>query len=728
VLAAVAAVPGALLVVRAVRAQRAAMAAERQKDLANLAERTAERLAARLELAHGALATLSDLPAVLEQDGERCSEVARLVSRREAGYVNVGAVALDGTVFCSALPLRGEVRVDDRAYFRLALAARATDLVVGEYATGRLDPRPVLHVAHPARDAEGRVRAVVYASIGLAHLDGLLDEVELRPGEVLTVIDRNGTVLSRRPGPPPAGGAPQDAPIVRRMLAEREGAAELAGLDGVTRMYAFVAMRVGGAVTAVTVSAGLPRSAVRAAVDEVFGRTVIVQWALVLLGLAAAALLAEFALVRRLRKLTVAVARISGGDRAARTGVRWTGDEIGALARAFDQMAESIERDVSERTRLQRQLEHAQKMEAVGRLAGGIAHDFNNLLTVILGAGQWLADRVGPAPELRQGAEEIVDAANRAAALTRQLLAFSRKQIVEPRVVDPNELLARLEKLLARLLGEDVRVELALAATGRIRIDPGHLEQVVVNLAVNARDAMPGGGLLAIATRDVELAAGPEAGGGPSRRWVAITVRDEGVGMDEETQARIFEPFFTTKERGKGTGLGLSTVWGIVKQAGGDVRVASAPGRGSSFELLFPRAEPGAEREGAQARPADLHGTGTVLLVEDDGAVRAVAARVLRAAGYAVVEAPRGEEALRRVQGGEPVDVVLTDLVLPDLDGAELAARLRAVRSGLAVVFMSGYAGDARAREQVLDRSATFVQKPFTPDELLGAIRRARGA
>jgi two-component system cell cycle sensor histidine kinase/response regulator CckA len=387
---------------------------------------------------------------------------------------------------------------------------------------------------------------------------------------------------------------------------------------------------------------------------------------------------------------------------------------------------EAFARDVTEQRRLEGQLLHAQKMEAVGRLAGGVAHDFNNLLTVILSYSDLLLEDLPPVAGSRDDIAEIRKAAVAATSLTRQLLAFSRQQVLEPRVLDVNEVVASTEKLLTRLLGEDVHLATVLASDlGAVKVDPGQLEQIIMNLAVNARDAMPRGGRLTLETGNVDMDESYVRGHPVAQpgRYVMLAVSDTGVGMDAKTQARIFEPFFTTKEPGKGTGLGLATVYGIVKQSGGFIWVYSEPGHGTSFKIYLPRVDE--QVVAASVGPEHpLGGSETVLVVEDVAAVRAVACEMLGRHGYRVLEAPDGETALRLVakHQGE-IHLLLTDVVMPDVSGRELADKVAAVRPGVRVLFMSGYTDDAVVRHGVLQEGIAFLQKPFTPDTLARKVR-----
>jgi signal transduction histidine kinase len=366
---------------------------------------------------------------------------------------------------------------------------------------------------------------------------------------------------------------------------------------------------------------------------------------------------------------------------------------------------------MEEQRHLEQQLQHAQKLEAVGRLAGGVAHDFNNLLTAIDGYSDLALQQLAPDHPVRGDIDEVRRAARRASELTRQLLAFSRRQVLAPRVVDLNAVVLDAQRMLCRLLGSDVSLTTALAAARPlVRADPGQLEQVITNLVVNARDAMPDGGTVRIETA---VADGT----------VRLSVEDDGIGMDERTTERIFDPFFTTKEQGKGTGLGLAMVHGIVTQSDGSITVESAPGRGARFEIALPATVPD-EPEVARCDAVEAEaGTERVLVVEDEPAVRDLARRILEREGYSVVTAESGEEALRLWDELGPVDALLTDLVMPGLNGRELAAVLGSRFPELRVVLMSGYARDAEPLDELLAAGAAFVEKPFTASALAAEVR-----
>ncbi len=388
---------------------------------------------------------------------------------------------------------------------------------------------------------------------------------------------------------------------------------------------------------------------------------------------------------------------------------------------------QGIARDVSERRSLEDQLRQAQKMEAIGRLAGGVAHDFNNLLMVIGGYSELLLERLPAEHPERRSLEKIASAGDKAAALTRQLLAFSRKQVLQPRVLDLNVLLLDLSKMLPRLIREDIEFVLRPAPRlGTVKADPTQIEQVVINLVVNARDAMPRGGKLSIETDNVHVDSSravihPDM---PPGDYVLLAVSDTGVGMDAETQRRIFEPFFTTKPQGQGTGLGLATVYGIVKQSGGYIWVYSDPGRGSNFKIYLPQVSEEKTKEAQVVRQQWARGSGTVLVVEDEEGVRELASEFLAASGYNVLVARDAAEALCLSQShNAPIHVLMTDIVMPGMSGPDLAQKVLAQRPETRVLFVSGYSDDAIAHHGLLDSSAAFLEKPFNHATLAERVR-----
>jgi PAS domain S-box-containing protein len=427
---------------------------------------------------------------------------------------------------------------------------------------------------------------------------------------------------------------------------------------------------------------------------------------------------------------TVGTVEVQSYDSSA-----YSGEHLTAMRLAANLAAGAIEniRLLEQERERAMQFQQSQKMEAVGRLAGGVAHDFNNLLTVITGYSDLGLRRLGPEDPLRRNIEEIKQAAHRAADLTHQLLAFSRKQVLQPRVLDLRAVVSGMEKMLRRLIGEDIELLYDLSTSlGRVKADHGQLQQVLLNLVVNARDAMPGGGKLIIQAANTYLDkeyAGQHMAVVPGH-YVMLAVSDNGCGMDEATRRQIFEPFFTTKEQGKGTGLGLSTVYGIVKQSQGNIWVYSEVGQGTTFKIYLPRVED----EAQPLRPAEkveviTEGTETILLVEDDELVRGIARTILRQAGYTVLDAAGGEQAFDiccRHEGA--IDLVLSDVVMPGMSGRAVADRIRELRPGISTLFMSGYTEEAIVHHGVLNGRVNFLEKPFTPDSLTRKVREVLGS
>ena len=477
-----------------------------------------------------------------------------------------------------------------------------------------------------------------------------------------------------------------------------------------------------------------------------------------------------------LYQLTAGATAISRGDHSRAVNIRQK-DELGQLANAFNAMLEKVsnsqrelERKVQERTaqleEANRQLEslsqsHAhkrsvaerertdalealhttemqlvqsQKLEAVGRLAGGISHDFNNLLTVILGYSDIVKRNLQDGDPLKRNVDEIIRASERAASLTRQLLAFSRKQVMQPKVFDLNTVVNDLEKMLRRMIGEDIELRVSAEIDlGNIKADPVQLEQVIMNLVVNARDAMPKGGKLSIETANVYLdeSYSREHVSVVPGDYVMVAISDTGCGMDEETRLRIFEPFFTTKEQGKGTGLGLSMAYGIVKQSGGNIWVYSEEGRGTTFKIYFPRVTAEAQEYKRASQASEVPGgSETILLVEDAELVRTLARQVLQTVGYRVLEAANADAAIKLCDGinGDRIDLLLTDVVMPGMSGNDMSRILMAKQPGMPVLYMSGYTDDAIVQHGVLEAGINFLQKPFTPAALAAKVREVLDA
>jgi two-component system, cell cycle sensor histidine kinase and response regulator CckA len=414
-------------------------------------------------------------------------------------------------------------------------------------------------------------------------------------------------------------------------------------------------------------------------------------------------------------------------DRQGRTHIVQTKKSL-LTDKKGDSQIVGVVRDITEHKRMEAQFLQSQKMEAIGVLAGGVAHDFNNLLNIINGYSELVLDDLDPANPMYKDIEQVRDAGQRAAALTSQLLAFGRKQILQPEILDLNAVIENMSSMFRRLIGEDIELIFRTQPVlGNVHADPGKIQQIILNLIVNSRDAMPSGGKLIIETANVDfksdiLSNHPMSKPGP---YVMMAISDNGIGMDAETQARIFEPFFTTKTKGKGTGLGLATVYGIVKQSNGFIWVYSESGKGTTVKIYFPKIESGeAQVQSEGAAELEQGGTETILLAEDEEAVRLLTSRILRDKGYHVLEAAEGLQALRIAQDYEgKIDLILTDVVMPGISGATLVARLRAQRPGIRALYLSGYTDNAIVHHGMLDANIAFLQKPFSVDGLLRKVR-----
>jgi signal transduction histidine kinase len=702
-------------------AHRRLLVSDARAEAIQLARLVAELHQRPVDGARGLLLALSRMDRQIARDLDCDGQVAPLLER-DPVYLNIGAVDLDGNVFCSAAPLRGRVNLSDRRFFRQAIRSR--DFGVGEYAVSRIVGSGSIGFAQAVVAADGTLRSVVFASLHVGYLQQRLDGLGLPEGADVQVLDRRGVVITAR-GHPERAGQPYDPARLGALAGAREPI-DFPGPDGVLRIHALHTVLDRGGEPVIQVVAGLPTAAVLGPVNRITRLSLLAFGLVAAMALAAASWAGELLLVRKLKVLIGAARRLSAGEAGARTGLEPGREELGELIHAFDEMAASLERQASERSRLEEQLRHAQKLEAVGQLAGGVAHDFNNLLTAILSCARMIENQLPDGHPAHQETAEIVEASERAATLTRQLLAFSRRQRLAPQAIALADVVRDLENMLKRLLGEPVTLEVVTGARGGVSADPGQLEQVIVNLAVNARDAMPGGGRLTITVS--ELDAGDRAScpdpGLPAGPLSVLSVEDAGVGMDAETQAHIFEPFFTTKGPGKGTGLGLSTVYGIVAQSGGAICVRSSPGAGTEFKVYLPRHDGPRSAAPPTPRVPAAGGHETILLVEDDDALRGIARRALQRGGYTVLDAPGPTTAMALAEGHpRRIDLLLTDVLLPEENGLALSRRVAAVRPGLRVAFMSGYTGEALGAE--FPATAPFLPKPFTPGSLLTTVRQA---
>ncbi|MCD6352826.1 MAG: response regulator [Proteobacteria bacterium] len=428
-----------------------------------------------------------------------------------------------------------------------------------------------------------------------------------------------------------------------------------------------------------------------------------------------------------LNRLTEGVRSLGMGGEVKKMPVE-TDDEIGRLAQAFNTMSDSLKKREAEKKELENQLRHAQKMEAIGTLAGGISHDFNNIITAIVGYGNLLLMRIDEKDSsLKSYAEQILSAADRAVNLNQSLLAFSRKQLIEPKPININEGIKNVKKLLTRLIREDIQINLDLAEESLIVMaDSGQIDQVLMNLTTNARDAMPDGGSLTIETESVELKKNFFKGDDDKNpgRYALLSVSDTGIGMDEETRGKIFDPFFTTKEVGKGTGLGLSMIYGIIKQHKGYINISSEPGKGSTFKMYLPLIDLPQEEKGTKLQIQARGGTEIILIAEDDEALRTLSTEVLEQAGYTVIEAKDGEDAVSKfIEHKEVIQLLLLDVIMPKKNGKEAYEKILTINPDIKALFLSGYTSDIINEKGIIEEGINFIAKPVTPEALLLKVR-----
>jgi two-component system cell cycle sensor histidine kinase/response regulator CckA len=682
-----------------------------EEQALNVARLTAHAQERRIEGARQLLVALSSHPAIRSGDREACVAAVRALVRDYDGlYTEIGWADEAGFVACHAQPAPPGMSIDDREYFRRAI--RTGTFSVGELMHGRVTGALALAFVHPLTDGSGRVTGVVFANIDIRQLSASLAEETGRLGETIAIMDRTGRIVAHSHEADRLVGSEGARGQVRAMAAAGEALAYRPRADGTQWLFAISTVRDRAGEPIFFVVLGLPAERLLAGLDARF-RFDLLTILLFGAGMMVAAWFGAELLVRRpIGRLVDATTALAAGRLETRAAGVGGAQEIQALAQSFNEMAERLQkRDVH--------LREGQRLEALGRLAGGIAHDFNNLLTVVLGYSHSLGEHLDPESEAARDLDELHTAAERATELTRQLLAFSRSQKLQPRAVLLNDTVTRMESMLRRTLGGTVTLETALdPAAGTVRADPAQMEQVILNLVINARDAMPDGGIVRLRTRNVHLAIDDEEL--PAGEYVELSVSDTGVGMDEATRSRVFEPFFTTKGPG-GTGLGLATVYGIVMQSGGHIACDSAPGRGASFRIWLPRTHEAVSSMGTRHAGAPRGGVERILLVEDEGAVRDLVAMVLRHRGYQVLEASDGPSALARAQAGEAFDLLITDVRMPGMTGPALYAQLLQHRPDLPAVMMSG--DSLPPPDAAATALQAFLQKPFTPDALLHAVR-----
>ncbi len=712
VLGLIATAPALVVIVYTQALERSRARDQAAADIRQITQLAAAQQATWFDGVQRLLLTMAQLPDVRSDDPARCRALLPAVLRDHPGYINIWVDKPNDTSFCEAIAVDPAITRlhPTRVWYQRAVSTRTT--AVGDFQSSPLTGMPDVVIAQPILAANGAVEGVVAAAIGLEPLNDIASRAGLPAGRTLTLTDRQRRILARYP---------YDKQWIGREQPRQSALFEMAHVQGRFDTGLDIGMEV-------------DRDAAMAQADSQLRRQAVLL--VLLLGAAGAASLVggEWFVRHPITDLAEVTRRLASGDLSARARLRRSAPGLDELATAVNAMATEMElrsraeqRAQTELRESEERLRHAQKLEVVGQLAAGVAHNFNNLLTVIAGFTELLMARHADGLD-RSDLEEVKKAAGRGAVLTRQLLAFSRRQDAAPARLDLNQTIGELRDMLGRVIREDITLDITLAPTPAwVLIDPHEVEQVVLNLVLNARDAMPGGGRIAIRISQTMFdAATTPAGIEPLAGWyVCISVSDTGTGIPPDVRKHLFEPFFTTKDAGKGTGMGLASVDAIVRQNNGAITVDTTPGKGSTFSLYFPAvpADVALHPELAPA-PAGAAGTPTttILLVEDEDPLRAVVARMLAQAGYRVLDARSPGEAIDLFEKHKSdVGLLLTDVIMPQMNGPALAQRLVAIRPELRVLFVSGYTEELPVLNTPGGKSK-FLAKPFSSATLLGAV------
>jgi signal transduction histidine kinase/ActR/RegA family two-component response regulator len=705
---------------------------ETEKLAAAIAGAYESRLAAAQQL----MTTLAKLPAVRARDSSVQTMLRDIVALNPE-YANISIAAPDGEVWASAT--MGRFSVADRRHFRGAMATG--QLSSGEYVTGRVTARPTFFFGYPFRNGAGAIAGVISVGFDLGAYDRFLESSRLPQGSSFALVDRNGIVVARAIDPGPYVGKPIAPELFASMVGGPDEETNIGtSLTGEQRIQTYRKLRLAGEDSPyLYVRAGIPYRGVIAGANRALARNVMLLLSFFLAALAFASVVAKRTIVDRIALLESASGRLANGDLAVRVGDLVAGGELGHLGQSFDRMAEQLALREKALQESERNLLQAQKMETVGRLAGGVAHDFNNQLTAILSNAEHLGDALDGREEAGV-AHAIRDAALRSARLVKQLLAFARKGPSRLVAVDVHRTIEEVVTLLSHSIDKRIVVGARLEASpSAVRADADRLHTALVNLALNARDAMPDGGTLTFETRRVELDAARCAAlpfDLSPGSYLELRVIDTGVGIPEPARAHLFEPFFTTKGVGKGSGLGLAEVYGTMRSHHGAVTVETAAGRGTTFALLFPAAPAlavevaaaGARKDGARAEAPSQRRL-RVLLADDERNVRLSLGLLLRTSGHEVVECEGGEHAVATYrQNPQRIDVVILDMMMPDLSGRDVFSRLRSARPDVPVIVSSGFSAGSDLDALRGEPGVFYLAKPYTTDQLDCALADACAA
>ncbi|GAB6190384.1 ATP-binding protein [Desulfocastanea catecholica] len=672
------------------------------------------------------LSTLSLLPAIQTGDPSECNPLLSAMLEQNPNFSNITLIDLSGQVIASGKPFT-ETNLADRKHVKEALKKK--DFAVGEYIITRVGTAsPAFAFAYPVLDKENTPRALLTAAIKLDVFARFYDVTTLPEKSFLAVTDHNGIRMfyyPARKNTNPIGRPIQAKPWTIAINGAKEGLFFATGSDGLRRILAYEKIQLRDENTPyLHVWAGIPEDHILQPANAALTRNVLLLLLTTVVSLLISWVIGRKTVISPIQRLVTLTRKFAQGNLEARVECNPQTGEIAILTEAFHDMAATL----AEKIQLEEQYRQTQKMEAIGQLAGGVAHDFNNMLGVILGYAELALEEVDQSHPLSNKLKEIQKAALRSADITRQLLAFARKQTIEPRVLDLNETVEGMLKMLRRLIGEDINLTwLPGAGLWPVKIDPSQIDLILVNLCINGRDAIAGIGQMTVQTDNSILDEGYCAAHAEwvPGEYVRMTVTDSGCGIDKPALSQIFEPFFTTKDIGKGTGLGLATVFGTVKQNNGFINVSSEVGLGTSFTIYLPRHHGDTRQGKKELAPPVMRGNATILLVEDETTILSMTMTMLESLGYVVLPAGSPEEAMRRAAdfAGE-IDMLITDVVMPGLNGRDLADVLLEEYPQMRCLFMSGYTADIITNHGVLDKDVYFIQKPFAKNDLAVKIRQ----
>ncbi|MBI5180898.1 MAG: response regulator [Nitrospirae bacterium] len=667
------------------------------------------------------LSTFAEIPVIKSARWQECSKFLSSLKSRYPYYENIFVADLNGWVRCSAVPFKETVNINDRSYFKEVIEKK--QYTIGSVTIGRIVGKPVAILAFPVMDHANNITAVIGASLSLINVNAMFSHISLSPNTVILLIDQKGRIVSSNKEPEEYVMKDiSNANWFQEILRKKEGILTLLFM-GEERLTAVTAPRMVEWNSVV----GIPTDIIYAPLKSYLIKSIF--WGIMVLGLTffIAIFIGRY-ISRPLSTLSKEIKEVGKGDFHRLVKIK-TGDEIEELASSFNEMVKKLDERKVENEKLQKQLFLSQKMEAIGTLTGGIAHDFNNMLNVILGYTQLVIDETKKNTAQRRYIQQIQKAGYSAAELVQQLLAFSRRQVIDPKIININEAIYNLVKMLHRIIGENIALKLSLSENVLpVMADPGQMVQVIMNLCVNARDAMPQEGELTIETSNTIIDESycqvhPWAHPGS---YALLSITDTGIGMDSETQARIFEPFFTTKELGKGTGLGLAIVYGIIKQHNGLINVYSQKGHGTTFKIYLPSASGKIEALKTPEIAEVKGGKETILLAEDNDMLREFAETVLKDIGYTVIAAKNGDEAIQIFSANsDKIQLTVLDVIMPVCNGREAYDRMRAVKPDLKVIFVTGYSIATHHTESIAKEKLPLLQKPFTKESLARKVREA---